>query len=95
MRKKALFRSYELINIMCRDVDVLHVCQSLPQVEEFRCLGVLFLNDGMMEREMDHWALILSNKDVVLVSRDEESVESKGKTLNFLVRACSNPHLWS
>jgi len=46
----------------------------------FKYLGVLFMNEGNMEREID---------------RRISAAEPKGKAFNVLVGLRSNPHLWS
>uniref|UniRef100_A0A674MBB2 Reverse transcriptase domain-containing protein n=1 Tax=Takifugu rubripes TaxID=31033 RepID=A0A674MBB2_TAKRU len=68
----------------------------LPQVEEFKYLGVLFTSEGKMEREIDRrigaasavmWTLDRS----VVVKR----AEPKGEALDLPVDLRSYPHLWS
>ena len=54
----------------------------LPQVEEFKCLGVLFTSEERMEREIDRW--IGACFFVVSVCHSED----------LLVNLCSYPHLW-
>ena len=59
--------------------------ESLPQVEEFKYLGLLFMNEGDHRRgdgQMDRSS----------VGSDEERAEPEGKALNLQV---NNPHLWS
>ncbi|TWW67377.1 hypothetical protein D4764_02G0004180 [Takifugu flavidus] len=56
----------------------------LPQVEEFKYLGVLFTSERRMEQEIDRW-----------IRSGEERAEPKGKALNLLVDLRSYPHLWS
>ena len=53
----------------------------LPQVEEFKYLGVLFMSEGRMEREID--------------SCGKEGAEPKVEALDFPVNLRSYPHLWS
>ena len=70
----------------------------LPQVEEFKYLGVLFMSEGRMEREIDRRigaaaAVMLSVYWSVVVKSFE--AESKGEALDLLVSLHSYPHLWS
>ncbi|TWW55864.1 hypothetical protein D4764_09G0009140 [Takifugu flavidus] len=69
----------------------------LPQVEEFKYLGVLFTSEGRMEREIDR--RIGSNADSArphyYVRSGEERAEPKGEALDLPVDLCSYPHLWS
>lgn len=43
--------------------------ETLPQVKEFKYLGVLFASNGRMEGEMD-WGLVHTNKDFALVGHE-------------------------
>ncbi|KAI3363638.1 hypothetical protein L3Q82_001271 [Scortum barcoo] len=63
----------------------------LPQVEEFKYLGVLFTSEGKMEREIDRRI----GAAVYRTGRGEEGAESKGKALDLPVNLRSHPHLWS
>ncbi|TWW69254.1 hypothetical protein D4764_18G0000600 [Takifugu flavidus] len=65
----------------------------LPQVEEFKYLGVLFTSEGRMEREIDR--RIRSNADSAPVRCGEERAEPKGEALDLPVDLRSYPHLWS
>ena len=66
----------------------------LPQVEEFKYLGVLFTSEGRMEREIDRCG-VCSNADSARIRCGEEGAEPKGKALDLLVDLRSCPHLWS
>ncbi|TWW81825.1 hypothetical protein D4764_01G0016400 [Takifugu flavidus] len=68
----------------------------LPQVEEFKYLGVLFTSEGRMEREIDRRigaasAVMQTLHRSVVVKR----AEPKGEALDLLVDLRSYPHLWS
>ncbi|KAI3364000.1 hypothetical protein L3Q82_001596 [Scortum barcoo] len=70
----------------------------LPQVEEFKYLGVLFTSEGKMEREIDRRIGAASCSYAVGVPdrRGEEGAESsKGEALDLPVNLRSHPHLWS
>ncbi|KAI3375173.1 hypothetical protein L3Q82_021083 [Scortum barcoo] len=69
----------------------------LPQVEEFKYLGVLFTSEGKMEREIDRadWCSVRSYAVGVPDRRGEEGAESKGEALDLPVNLRSHPHLWS
>ncbi|KAI3368008.1 hypothetical protein L3Q82_026830 [Scortum barcoo] len=73
----------------------------LPQVEEFKYLGVLFTSEGKMEREIDRRIGAASAGYAVGVMPDrrgEEGAESrKGEALDDLPVNLprSHPHLWS
>ncbi|KAI3377084.1 hypothetical protein L3Q82_000062 [Scortum barcoo] len=70
----------------------------LPQVEEFKYLGVLFTSEGKMEREIDRriGAGVRSYAVGVPDRRGEEGAESKGEALDLPVNLrSSHPHLWS
>ncbi|KAI3353175.1 hypothetical protein L3Q82_019727 [Scortum barcoo] len=57
----------------------------LPQVEEFKYLGVLFTSEGKMEREIDRqadWCSVRSYAVGVPDRRGEEGAESKGEALD-------------
>ncbi|KAK0132165.1 Retrovirus-related Pol polyprotein from type-1 retrotransposable element R2 [Merluccius polli] len=69
----------------------------LPQVKEFKYLGILFSSEGKMEREMDRrigvasavmWALYRT----VVVKKE---LSRNGEALNLPVYLHPNPHLWS
>ncbi|KAI3363338.1 hypothetical protein L3Q82_011963 [Scortum barcoo] len=69
----------------------------LPQVEEFKYLGVLFTSEGKIEREIDRRIGAASASYAVGVPdrRGEEGAESKGEALDLPVNLRSHPHLWS
>ncbi|KAI3351334.1 hypothetical protein L3Q82_005878 [Scortum barcoo] len=70
----------------------------LPQVEEFKYLGVLFTSEGKMEHEIDRRIGAVSAVMQVGVpdrDRGEEGAESKGEALDLPVNLRSHPHLWS
>ncbi|KAI3357835.1 hypothetical protein L3Q82_016224 [Scortum barcoo] len=70
----------------------------LPQVEEFKYLGVLFTSEGKMEREIDRriGAASAVMRIGVPDRRGEEGAESKGRSsLDLPVNLRSHPHLWS
>ncbi|KAI3362718.1 hypothetical protein L3Q82_001783 [Scortum barcoo] len=70
----------------------------LPQVEEFKYLGVLFTSEGKIEREIDRRigaASAVGYAVGVLDRRGEEGAESKGEALDLPVNLRSHPHLWS
>ncbi|KAI3373481.1 hypothetical protein L3Q82_021949 [Scortum barcoo] len=69
----------------------------LPQVEEFKYLGVLFTSEGKMEREIDRriGAASAVMRSVYRTVRGEEGAESKGEALDLPVNLRSHPHLWS
>ncbi|TWW73385.1 R2 Retrovirus-related Pol polyprotein from type I retrotransposable element [Takifugu flavidus] len=56
----------------------------LPQVEEFKYLGVLFMSEGRMEQEINR-----------RIHSGEERAEPKGEALDLLVDLRFYPHLWS
>ncbi|KAI3373778.1 hypothetical protein L3Q82_022367 [Scortum barcoo] len=64
----------------------------LPQVEEFKYLGVLFTSEGKMEREIDKadWCSVRSYAVGVPDRRGEEGAESKGKALDLPVNLRSH-----
>ncbi|KAI3354606.1 hypothetical protein L3Q82_019110 [Scortum barcoo] len=69
----------------------------LPQVEEFKYLGVLFTSEGKMEREIDRRigaasAVMRSVYRTVVVKKE---LSSKGEALDLPVNLRSHPHLWS
>jgi len=71
--------------------------ESLPQAEEFKCLGILFTSDGRLEKEMDIRtgalpAVITGLLWSVLVKRE---LRREGEAFNLLVHHFYNPHLWS
>ena len=70
--------------------------ESLPQVEEFKYLGVFFMDEGKMEREINRRigaasAVMRTMKRSVVVKR----AEPEGKALNLQVNLRPNSHLWS
>ncbi|KAI3373515.1 hypothetical protein L3Q82_022114 [Scortum barcoo] len=69
----------------------------LPQVEEFKYLGVLFTSEGKMEREIDRriGAASAVMRSDVPDRRGEEGAESKGEALDLPVNLHVPPHLWS
>ncbi|KAI3368412.1 hypothetical protein L3Q82_025369 [Scortum barcoo] len=69
----------------------------LPQVEEFKYLGVLFTSEGKMEREIDRRigaasAVMRSVYRTVVVKKE---LSRKAKALDLPVNLRSHPHLWS
>ena len=69
--------------------------KSLPQVEEFKYLRILFMREGNLEQEMDSWSFISCNEGAVPVCCGEEGAELKCEAFGVLVHRCSNCHLWS
>ncbi|KAI3361882.1 hypothetical protein L3Q82_002204 [Scortum barcoo] len=69
----------------------------LPQVEEFKYLGVLFTSEGKIEREIDRriGAASAVMRSVYRTVCGEEGAESKGEALDLPVNLRSHPHLWS
>ncbi len=69
----------------------------LPQVEEFKYLGVLFTSEGRMEREIDRriGAASAVMRSIVPVCRGEERAEPQGEALDLPVNLRSYSHLWS
>ena len=70
--------------------------ESLPQLEEFKYLGVLFTSEGKMEREIDRWigaasAVMWTLKWSVVVRR----AAPEAKAFNLQVNPRPKPHLWS
>ncbi|KAI3369528.1 hypothetical protein L3Q82_007738 [Scortum barcoo] len=65
----------------------------LPQVEEFKYLGVLFTSEGKMEREIDRriGAASAVMRSVYRTVRGEEGAESKGEALDLPVNLCFPP----
>ncbi len=66
----------------------------LPQVEEFKYLGVLFMSEGRMEREIDRRSGAASAVMRLMVCRGEEGAELQGKALDLPVNLRSYSHLW-
>ncbi|KAI3370473.1 hypothetical protein L3Q82_025235 [Scortum barcoo] len=69
----------------------------LPQVEEFKYLGVLFTSEGKMEREIDRRigaasAVMRSVYRTVVVKKE---LSRKAEALDLPVNLRSHPHLWS
>ncbi|KAI3372054.1 hypothetical protein L3Q82_006917 [Scortum barcoo] len=64
----------------------------LPQVEEFKYLGVLFTSEGKIEREIDKadWCSVRSYAVGVPDRRGEEGAESKGEALDLPVNLRSH-----
>ena len=70
--------------------------ESLPQVEEFKYFGVLFMSEGKMEWEIDtRIGVGLTVMQTEAVCYVEERAESEGKAFNWQVNLCPNSHLWS
>ena len=67
----------------------------LPQVEEFKYVGVLFTSERRMEREIDRRISAASAVMRTHIRRGEEGAEPKGKALDLPVDLRSCPHLWS
>ena len=67
----------------------------LPQVDEFKYLGELFISEGKMEREIDWRCSNLSYAGYAPVHRGEEGADPKGEALDLQVNLRSHPHLWS
>ncbi|TWW74365.1 R2 Retrovirus-related Pol polyprotein from type I retrotransposable element [Takifugu flavidus] len=65
----------------------------LPQVEEFKYLGVLFTSEGRMEREIDR-RIGAASAVIRTLHSGEERAEPKGEALDLLVDLRSYPHLW-
>ncbi|KAI3367862.1 hypothetical protein L3Q82_026695 [Scortum barcoo] len=69
----------------------------LPQVEEFKYLGVLFTSEGKMEREIDRRigaasAVMRSVYRTVVVKKE---LSRKAKLSIYRSIYASHPHLWS
>ena len=68
----------------------------LPQVEEFKYLGVLFMSEGRMERETDRWisaaATVMRSLYWSVVVKRELSIR---QAFDLQVNLHSYPHLWS
>ncbi|KAL3041038.1 hypothetical protein OYC64_011923 [Pagothenia borchgrevinki] len=70
--------------------------ESLPQVKEFKYLGVLFSSEGTMECEMGRRIGAGSGTAVALPHRcDEKRAEPEGKALCLPGHFRPYPHLWS
>jgi len=69
----------------------------LPQVEEFKYLGVLFMSEGRTEREIDRQTGVVSAVLPTLHRPDivKKLAEPEGKALDLTVNLYSYPHLWS
>ncbi|CAL9687123.1 unnamed protein product [Knipowitschia caucasica] len=67
----------------------------LPQVEEFKYLGVLFMSEGRMEHEIDRRIGAACDYYSLSDRCGKEGAEPKGKALNLPVNLRSLPHLWS
>ncbi|KAI3369751.1 hypothetical protein L3Q82_024580 [Scortum barcoo] len=71
----------------------------LPQVEEFKYLGVLFTSEGKMEREIDRWiggaaSAVMRSVYRTVVVKKELSRKAKLSIYHRQSHA-SHPHLWS
>ncbi|KAI3354681.1 hypothetical protein L3Q82_019175, partial [Scortum barcoo] len=70
----------------------------LPQVEEFKYLGVLFTSEGKMEREIDRRRIGAASAVMRLVYQDRHVVKKelsrKAKLSIYTVNLRSHPHLW-
>ncbi len=67
----------------------------LPQMEEFKYLGVLFMSEGRMEREIDRRIGAASAvMRLTGVCHDEEGAELQGEALDLPVNLRSYSHLW-
>ena len=64
----------------------------LPQVEKFKYLGVLFMSERKMKREIDRQKRTVMR---TLSRCGEEGAEPNSNAHNLLVDICSYPHLWS
>ena len=72
---------------------LLHVGKFLPQVTEFKYLGILFSSEGTREREMGQR---IGAVGTVLHSLNHTVVmKREGKAFNLPVNLRSYPHLWS
>ncbi|KAL3060984.1 hypothetical protein OYC64_009239 [Pagothenia borchgrevinki] len=71
--------------------------ESLPQVKEFKYLGVLFSSEGTMEREMGPENRSSGSGTAVALPHrcDEKRNEPRGKALCLPGHIRSYPHLWS
>ncbi|KAI3373810.1 hypothetical protein L3Q82_021969 [Scortum barcoo] len=70
----------------------------LPQVEEFKYLGVLFTSEGKIESVRLTGGLVQRPQlcgRCTGPSCGEEGAESKGEALDLPVNLRSHPHLWS
>ncbi|KAI3355396.1 hypothetical protein L3Q82_018240 [Scortum barcoo] len=73
----------------------------LPQVEEFKYLGVLFTSEGKMDREIDRRigaasaSVMRSVYRTVVVKKELSRKASKALHLDLPVNLRSHPHLWS
>ncbi|KAI3364202.1 hypothetical protein L3Q82_010810 [Scortum barcoo] len=69
----------------------------LPQVEEFKYLGVLFTSEGKMEREIDRqdWCSVRRSYAVGVLRTVVVKKELSRKSLDLPVNLRSHPHLWS
>ena len=69
----------------------------LPQVEEFKYLGVLFTSEGKMECEADRRISVASAvmRALYLTVVVKKEPEPEGKALNLPVSLHPNSHIWS
>ncbi|KAI3360388.1 hypothetical protein L3Q82_002299 [Scortum barcoo] len=71
----------------------------LPQVEEFKYLGVLFTSEGKMEREIDRRigavSAVMARRCTGPGQVKELSRKLEARSLDLPVNLCSHPHLWS
>ncbi|PWA23612.1 hypothetical protein CCH79_00006040 [Gambusia affinis] len=74
---------------------LLRVVGVLPQVEEFKYLGILFTNEGRRERETDRRIGAASAVKRALYHSVVVKTDSKSEALDLLVNLRSHPHLWS
>ncbi|KAI3351213.1 hypothetical protein L3Q82_005770 [Scortum barcoo] len=66
----------------------------LPQVEEFKYLGVLFTSEGKMEREIDR-RIGAASADYARSVYCGPSMVNSAQLLDLPVNLRSHPHLWS
>lgn len=80
---------------LCLNTGAIHPSQ-LHQVEEFKCLGMLFTNEERMEREIDTLvsvtSAVLNTLCQSIVIENELSCRAK---LSVHQSIYSYPHLWS
>lgn len=66
----------------------------LPQVKDFKYLGVLCMSTGKLHCEVDRWIGAASAVMQVLYWT-EKKAEPEGNAVNLLVGLCTKPHLCS
>ena len=70
--------------------------ESLPQLEEFRYLGVLFMSKGKLEREIDRQigsvSAVMETRTQSMVG--EERAEPESKPFHLQVNLHPNFYLW-